>query len=186
MNERFKQFCKAWDIEIFLFILALAILAISRLTACAKVIQQDGPAKHFFGVPADTSALLLWLVSIAVLGLGACTAASIFLPVKRLALAGAGGFGTILVLALTIKAALPFLPWVALAFAILGVAAGIVLFRRYVLGLHAAVAFGNDACNVVTKDELSRIKDAHAVRQLDLGVKTVIDTALSSIRTKGT
>lgn len=132
---------------------------------------------------ADTNALLVWMIMVSIAGIGACVAAAIFLPVKQLAVAGASGFATVLVLALTLKAALPFLPWVALGLFLIAGALVIVRFRKYVLGTDAAVRFGVDMTKADTQAEAELVKIKHATSQEKLGVRSLIDGILDAVAT---
>jgi glucan phosphoethanolaminetransferase (alkaline phosphatase superfamily) len=174
-----KNFLNAWRVELVLLFLLLGALAVMSLVGCGAVRPATTVAHHFFQTDSGESSLLLWLVSISILGIGGCIAAAIFLPVKQLAVSGIAGFASVLGLALVVKAALPFLPYVALAFAVLAVAAGIMLFRRYVMGLHAAVLFGTSMSKAETDAQAELLKIQHAAFQEQIGVKGIIDTALN-------
>ncbi len=162
-----------------LTILALVILA---LTGCGGLHTGPVPISgHGGGSDGDTSALLLWISTGAIIGLGVCVAAAVLLPVKLLATSGAAGFGAVLVLALMLKASLPYLPWVALALGLIGLALGIWRFRQYVSGLNCAVKFGAAAANAETDTEIEALKNSHAAAQMRLGVKSIIDKAIAKI-----
>lgn len=156
------------------------ILGLLCLILCGCKDREIPP--HTVKSYSDASALLLWLSTIAIAGFGACVAAAVFLPVKKLALAGCAGFASMLGLALTTKAALPYLPWVALALGIIGVALGIFYFRRWVTATKMAVAYGIGAAKAETDQQISDLKIAHAAVQTDLGVKPLIDSVLASLK----
>lgn len=159
----------------------IMILAAVMLASCggARVVPTHG--KQLPNAAQDANALLLWLSAIAISGFGACVAAAVFLPVKRMAIAGATGFAAMLALALTTKAALPYLPWVALALGLIGLGAGIWYFRKYALGMSDAVAFGCAMEKAETDQDVSRIKADHSADQIRNGTKSVIDAALEKI-----
>ncbi len=85
-------------------------------------------------------------------------------------------------MALTVKAALPILPWIALAIGVMAVIALVILFRKYVLGLHAAVGFGCDMSKAQTDDDAQLVKHTHAIDQANKGIKGIIDQALSEFK----
>ncbi len=130
----------------------------------------------------DGSALLLWMAAVSIAGFGICVAAAIFLPIKKLAIAGAAGFLSTMALALTVKAALPYLPWVALALGLIGIATGIWYFRKYSLGLKAAVQYGCDVAKCETDAQVTDIRRKHEIKQLGMGVKTIIEKVVDQVK----
>lgn len=125
-----------------------------------------------------TNAALVWIIALSIFGIGACVAAAIFLPVKQLATAIAAGFTATLILALTVKAILPYLSFIALGLGAIAVAIAVVYFRRYVLATHAAIAFGKEVSDPTSGLTLEQIKIEHAAKQKTAGVKTIIDGIL--------
>ena len=126
--------------------------------------------------------MLVWLSTISILGIGASIAAAIFLGAKKIAVAGIGGFGSILASAIVVNAARPFLIWLALALAGILVIAGIVMLRKYILGFEAAVAFGCDMSKADTEVEAQRVRDVHSHNQIITGVKTLIDKTIEKVK----
>ncbi len=135
-----------------------------------------------FGMSSDVNVVLVWLVFMSILGIGACIAAAIFLPIKKLAVAGIAGFASILGIALFVKAALPYLPWIVLGLIAVAIALAVVYFRRYVLATHAAVDFGYLMTRAETDEQAALLKVTQASVQDRLGVKSIIDASLKKIK----
>ncbi len=160
--------------------LGLAYLAFA---AAAVIFALSGCGEHRAarlpgggGAPGhDANQALLWIVVVSVFGIGACVTAAIFLPIKSLATAVGAGFITTLILAITVKAILPFLPWVALGVGLLAVVGVIWYFRKQTLATGAAVLFGHDMTQANSEVEAQEVKDRHALAQATIGVKTIID-----------
>lgn len=164
-----------------IILLILVVILVFILVGCGEARAVASAAKKPPG-GADVNAMLVWLTTISIMGIGACIAAAVFLPVKKLAVAIGAGFASVLAMALTVKAALPFLPWVALGVIVLGFAVGVVLFRRYVLGLNAAVGYGCAVANAVTDEDVASVKEKHAAIQEAFGVKRIIDNVLAKYK----
>ncbi len=133
---------------------------------------------------ADTNTLLIWLSSMSIIGLGGCAVAAILLPIKKLWGALAVGFACVLSVSLTVKAALPYMQWVALGVGLVSVAAAIWYFRKYVIATRAAVCFGEAMTDANSEAEAMIVKSKHAVEQAKLGVKTLIDNTITKIKEK--
>ncbi len=169
--------------------LGLAYLAFA---AAAVIFALSGCGKHRAarlpgggGAPGhDANQALLWIVVVSVFGIGACVTAAIFLPIKSLATAVGAGFITTLILAITVKAILPFLPWVALGVGLLAVVGVIWYFRKQTLATGAAVLFGHDMTQANSEVEAQEVKDRYALAQATIGVKTIIDDALNAVKGK--
>lgn len=179
---------RRWLWEIVIICIVVACLTI-LLTGCGGIprVGTSGlkPPAGGGSPSSDANALLLWLSAVSILGFGGCVAAAVFLPVKKLALAGCAGFASTLVLALTTKAALPYLPWVALALGLIGLVLGLWRFRQWVNATKAAVAFGCDMAKASTDQETDALKYNHATAQEKLGVRGVIDQVIGQIKAKG-
>ncbi len=158
---------------------AIALMALF-MAGCGGV--RPSPPVSIFDAPGDVNVMLVWLSAISIVGIGGCIAAAVFLPIKRLAVAGIAGFAVVLGLALGVKAILPFLPWVMLALLVLGVAAVVWYFRKYSIGMESAVRFGLDMTNTTTNEGAEVVKDNHAIDQTRLGVKSLIDQTLKSLK----
>jgi hypothetical protein len=161
--------------------IAVPLIAALMLSACGDQRLGNGSGAGHAPNGSDANAMLLWLSVVAIAGFGACVAAAVFLPVKRLAVAVAVGCVAMLALALTTKAALPYLPWVSLALGVIGLAAGIWYFRAYVLSMQAAVAFGCAMEKAETDQDVAALKLVHAAQQTKNGTKRFIESALASI-----
>ncbi len=164
-----------------LLIILFAILMLT-MVGCGGGIRPPAPPAGKQDQSIDS--ILVWLSAVAVLGIGASIAAAVFLPIKKLSIAGVAGFGSILGCALLVKAALPFLPWIALGLVLLLVGAAIYYFSRYVLATHEAVRFGHDVAAAVTDEDVEATKQMHARIQDDSGVRGIITSALKSVKGK--
>ncbi len=179
-----KEFLKTWGLEILVFVgLTAGFIAVLLMTGCSW------PARRAAGVvtpPKETfttiSHSLNWLVTLSIMGIGASVAAAIFLPIKGLACAAAGGFATVLGLALIIPAIAPYLPWFALALVVAATGAAIWYFRKYVLATSCAVEFGKDMSKALTDEEAAVVKALHAGKQIKLGVKGLIDQTIAKVK----
>ncbi len=165
---------------------AALCLWMSSFGGCGPSIGERKPPIPDVHPPAynDANALLLWLSLVSILGFGACVAAGIFLPTKKLAVAGAAGFASMLALALTTKAALPYLSWVALALGIIAAVCGIWYFRKYVMAMRSAVAFGNDMTQAETFADAEAVKHTHQIVQQVRGVHDLIANEIHKSKKK--
>ncbi len=178
MNRYYRWF----EIACTILMIIAVIVAVMSLSGCGEARNVIDHAKRSSHGSGSIGGTINWLVTISILGIGACVAAAIFLPVKGLACAGAGGFATVLGLALIIPAIQPFLPWVALGIIVLAFAAGIWYFRKYVLATHCAVDFGTDMSRANTEAEAEVVKAMHATKQLQMGVKNLIDQTIAKVK----
>jgi hypothetical protein len=178
-----KEFAKnTWDL---ILIYALIVAAIVWLNGCGGVRltpTMTVAAAHELARQAeekDAYSFLLWVAGISILGLGGCVVASILLPLKKIWAALAAGFGATLAISLTTRAALPYLPWVALGVGLVAVGVAIWYFRKYVLATHAAVLFGTSMTSAETDAQAAALKAQHAAFQQQIGVKGIIDAMLN-------
>lgn len=160
------------------FKVLLIILAVIFTLAVAGCGDVNVPRSAI----GNADVMLVWMMALSITGIGLSVAAAIFLPVKHLAVAGMAGFGTILGLTLTVKAALPFLPWVALLMILAGAILGIIWLRRYVMATHAAVQFGLDMTAANTDVEAEAVKNKHAINQIKGRVDGIIDQTLKAAK----
>lgn len=161
----------------FLFAASLTLTScFGRRVPPPSVLHLGGSTDH------DTSALLLWIATLSILGIGAAIAAAIFLPIKKLATAIGAGFAATLVLSITLKAALPYMPWVALFVGLCAVGCALWYFRQWVRATHAAVQFGCDMTVAESQEACEIVKLTNSTAQDKLGVKSIIDSVLTKVR----
>ncbi len=130
---------------------------------------------------ADLNALLLYAVGVSFLGIAASVAALVWLPTKKLALAGLAGFGAMLACALGVKVAQPYLGYVVLGSFVLLLAGAVYVIRKYHMTALAAVGFGRDMSNAITDEDARAVKRLHAATQEDAGVRKVMDKLIAKV-----
>lgn len=122
--------------------------------------------------------LSFWLAGISFLATCAAVAAAIFLPVFRnQLLLSAAACASVMILALTVEAALDYLPWIG---GIIG--AGLITYVILLLvKSRKAIALTAEAgdlfANAITDDEIARIKDLISAKQIKAGVHKLIQDA---------
>ncbi len=133
--------------------LAVVMIALALLSGCTV----RGPAHvHPGPLPggSDLSALLLWTVGASMLGIAISFGALVWLPTKKLALAGIATFGSLLACALTVKVIQPYLGWIVLGLFAAGAVAAMALIRKYHL-------FGRDMSLAETDAEAAKVAAAY-------------------------
>lgn len=127
-----------WWVIILLFLAGLAAFAI--FSGCTPRAPFTPPPTNPFAATgnaeAELQALFTWAVAVALFGVGASIAATVFLSsvipsLAKWGIAGAMGFGAILILAVFFKVSLPFLPWIALALLAVAIGLGIYYLRNH-------------------------------------------------------
>jgi hypothetical protein len=194
------------------FALALAAIIVAIILVviygCGDVRIPDPPAPpppphapELVGPPAPAPhadpllPLLAWLSWISVAGMAACVGAGIFLAVFRsLAVTGFCAFAATLVFSRTLGHALPWLPWIGLAVAVLGIA--YFLVRRYRSLALAAVDHGEMADDFILglgrsildrttlkqiQDEWQAAKAGSGEMQAKRGIKKHIDALIAKV-----
>lgn len=144
----------------------------TRAEKAAELVKHD----HH----VQTATIFTWLAVAAVIGIGGCVTAAIFLPLKKVWVSLAGGFAAVLAMSLVIEAAIPYMAYVALAIGLIAVAVAIWYFRKYVIATKSAVQFGCELIANPTQFEL--LKDTHADLQEKMGVKKIIDKTIATVR----
>lgn len=98
--------------------------------------------------------ILAWVAGISILGMLACLVAMIWLPVLKKTLAmGALSFAAVLVAAVTLRSALPYLVWVG--YGLLALGAVVMLPRIRKLAADAGL-FDRDPSEAVTRKEIKK------------------------------
>ena len=160
-----------------LTLLVLALLA-ALFAGCAKRAPA-GPGAAVPASPGSTlDAAMIWAVLVSMLGIAVSVAALVWLPVKRMALAGVAGFGAMLALALTVQVLRPYLMWIALAGVATAAVAAFLAIRNLGATATLAVLFGNDMAKAETDADAEQVKATHAAMQEAAGVKGAIDRVL--------
>lgn len=149
-------------------VLVLAILfgaLLLLLSGCALrgPTPATGPAVQHITGGSDLSALLLWTVGAAMVGVAASAAALVWLPTKKLALSGVVGFGVLLACALTVKVIQPYLGWIVLGMFATGAATALVLLRKY-------NAFGREMSLANTEHEAAKVIADHPMIAKAVGI----------------
>lgn len=159
------------------FLLPLLGLA---LAGCQRRGQPNAPAVPPPG-GSDLTALLIWVIAAAIVGIGLSIAALVWLPTKKLALSSAAGFAGMLGVALTVKVAQPYMGWVVLAGFVICAIGAIYLFRKWVLTGKSAIAFG---CDVAEADpeRIELVKARHMAKQQELGIHGLIESELKKLK----
>lgn len=100
--------------KLALFALALPVLSLNgcvrRAAAKAGDLVPPVPTTH-----GSLDAMLLWCIGLGIIMFAAGVAALVLLPAKTLGTAVSAGGAALVATALLVRAALPFLPWIALA-----------------------------------------------------------------------
>lgn len=167
-------------IDIGLAFLALSMAAL-LLSSCG---EQRIPPPHkfrFSGGTAGIDALMIWMLTISILGIGASIALSSFVG-KKIAGAGVAGFGSILVAALLVKAAIPFLPWVSLGMILIGSAFLIWYARKQMKAQDAVAAYACEVEGAVSDADVQELKARHALQQRMSGVKSIVEKSLTRVK----
>ena len=136
--------------------LAAAMIALALLVLPGCVVRGPAHTTPAAAIPGGSalSALLLWTVGAAMVGVAASVAALVWLPTKKLALSGVAGFGALLGCALTVKVIQPYLGWIVLGMFATGAAAAVVLLRKY-------NAFGRDMSLADTEAAAAKVIADH-------------------------
>lgn len=161
-------------------------LLLMMLCGCsgARAVASGAPIPKPPPGGADLNYVLLCTVALSILGIGASVLALVWLPTKRMALAGVAGFGSMLAIALTVKVLQPYLLWVALAGLAAAAVGAILAMRKLGTANTLAVMFGRDMSRAITDEDAEQVKATHAALQDAAGVRAIIDRILA--KTKAT
>jgi len=165
-------------------VLALLCLCLFLNTGCSSRVTTPPVAKPPVA-GSDLSSVLLWAAALSILGIGASVAALVWLPTKKLAIAGIAGFGTMLGVALTVKALQPYLLWIGLVVIAAFAVAVFLVIRKQGLASSMAVLFGLDMTKAETDAQAEQVKATHAALQEALGVRGLIDRLLQRAKQSG-
>lgn len=127
---------------VFVLLALLAFAVVVCLAGCVPRAYPDGyqpsnnPVVQVGNAEAELQHLFTWAVAVGLFGVSACIAATVFLAsiipaLAKWSIAGAMGFGALLILAIFFKVTLPFLPWIGLGLLGVGICLGIWYLRNH-------------------------------------------------------
>jgi hypothetical protein len=132
--------------------------------------------------PDDFNAVLVWAFAASLAGFGVSVAALVWLPTKKLAIAGMAGFAGIIALALSVKVVQPYMGYIVLGMLLVGAIAAFVVIRKLALLNDLSVLFGYDMTKATTNAEAEAVKATHSAVQKLVGVKPLVVKSLAKVK----
>jgi hypothetical protein len=149
----------------------------ARLAAAKASLKELEEAKQAAQLRA-LKATAWWIAGIAMVGTLLCIAAAVFLPVaRRLLLTGAGAGFALMVAALTLSYILPYLVWVGMGLALVGVIGSIWYLWKLATVQKETALVGVQALKTldgIDHQQAETIKTSAAIRQTGAGIYNAI------------